>query len=216
MKKIISPIISLLVLSMCFSCDNGRKGLTEEQRDSLAKSMTDSLVQATIDSANASVNGAYDEEEIKRLSPFTRQKRDEFSDITWVFPKTAPYYNDQNGFYLYFQLNSDDRASNLRFRYQYTANDWLFIRQLKFLIDDKERFEYNPKEVKQDNGNGVIWEWIDESASLDAQWLYAIRNAKSVKIRIVGSQYHRDISLTKSQITDIDRMLSLYVAHGGL
>lgn len=69
-----------------------------------------------------------DSTRIKLLEKFFRIKSDEFSNNNkkWYKPKTSPIYTNANGIYLYFQTEIG-MPSNLRFRLQYFAEDWLFF-----------------------------------------------------------------------------------------
>lgn len=80
--------------------------------------------------------------------------------------KNEPKYRNQNGVYLYFQVDQNGKPENLRFCIQYEDDDWLFIRNMIFNIDG-ENITFIPNDMETDCGNGGrIWEWCDEPASL--------------------------------------------------
>lgn len=158
-----------------------------------------------------------DSTKIKELSPKFTFKKDEFDPkgLTWIEPKSSPKYSNQNGIYCYF-MRQDDTTSNFRLKIQYYASDWLFIEKIQFSIDDKA-YEYNPSKTERDHGGGYIWEWSDEKISYesDKNIIEALANAKSAKMKLIGSQYYKIKNITPAQITSIRESLELYKAMGG-
>jgi len=105
--------------------------------------------------------------------------------------------------------------SNLRFRIQYYAEDWLFFSKVQFSIDDKA-YEFVPQNIETDNGSGNIWEWFDEGVtSYEKELIYALANAKNAKMKFIGRQYYDIKTISQQQIIDIKRVLELYNALGG-
>jgi len=153
----------------------------------------------------------------KELKQYFRIRIDEFSTTgkTWYEPKSAPKYANKNGIYCYFQTENE-MPSNLRFRLQYYADDWLFFNKVQFSIDGKA-YDYIPSNTETDSGNGgYIWEWFDESVSeSDKELINALANAKSAKMKLIGRQYHDIRTVTQDQIKSIKRTLELYEAMGG-
>jgi hypothetical protein len=162
-------------------------------------------------------NAKIDSVKVKDLTKYFRQKRDEFSNDNkiWYEPISAPKYTNRNGLYCYFQT-INGMPSNLRLRFQYHAEDWLFFNKIQFAIDGKA-YEYIPNKTETDSGNGgKIWEWCDQSLSQsDRELIYALANAKSAKMKIIGRQYHQLKSITQEQIKSIKQTLDLYNALGG-
>jgi len=161
---------------------------------------------ATVDSVKA-----------KTLQKYFRVRKDEFSDTNkkWYEPENAPKYTNRNGIYCYFQTENEI-PSNLRFRVQYHAEEWLFFSRIQFSIDGKA-FEYIPSDVETDSGNGGhIWEWLDEPlTSSDKELIEDLENAKSAKMKLIGKQYHDIKTISTEQINSIKRTLEMYNAMGG-
>lgn len=156
---------------------------------------------------------------VKKLKSLFYEKRDEFDQDGgyWVEPKDRPKYLNQNGVYCYFYMNKNGKPSNMRFRFQYYADDWLFIRTLKIKIDDG-LLVYTPQKMDRDNSGGKIWEWFDEGKSqnpISSAAIFRIANAKTVKIRLEGQQYQKDITLTTKQINSFKNTIDYYRALGG-
>lgn len=189
--------------------------------DDKAKSDSDTLAPDSTEVVTGDVVGqsdvvTVDSAKIKELRPFFTEKKDEFKGITWVEPKARPKYANANGICTYFSLNSEGKPENLRFLIQYYADDWLFIYSYTFLIDGNTYTFSNP-DVERDN-NSMIWEWSDTGVAQSgevAQILYAIKNAKEVKIRFNGRQYHKDKVLTQKDIKAIQQPIEYFEALGG-
>lgn len=158
-----------------------------------------------------------DSVKVKELERFFVLKRDEFSNnnLIWYKPKTAPQYTNMNGIYCYFQTENGV-PSNLRFRFQYFADNWLFFSKIQFSIDSRA-YEFTPSETETDSGDGGhIWEWFDESLrDSDKELIYALSNAKSAKIKIIGKQYYDTKTISQTQIKSFKQTLELFEALGG-
>ena len=183
-------------------------------RDSIIKSLYDDIVASDkmkfdsmlFDMENARIKA-------EKLKSYFSFKKDEFGGQVWVEPKDAPKYVNVNGVYCYFML-VDGKPSNLRFKIQYRADDWLFIQSYKFLVDG-DTYDYVPNKVERDNDT-YIWEWSDNQVTtLSEPLLKSLSNAKTVKIRFVGRQYHKDKDITAKQIASIKRTLEYFYALGG-
>jgi len=197
-------------------------------KDSLIKSIRDNIYK-TVDLketfkknkekeiSDFKKNVKIDSVKIKELKPFFNTKKDEFdpSGKEWYEPKSAPKYTNENGIYLYFQVN-DGVPSNLRLRIQYHSDDWLFFKKVQFSLDGVA-YEYVPRDTQTDSGNGGrIWEWSDDSMNQsNTELLDALSNSKASKMKLVGRQYYDIKTLTKSQKRDLKRSLDLFKAMGG-
>jgi hypothetical protein len=202
MKKI------LFFLSIAFiSCN------TNNSKSAEVESNIDTMLVDTNATRTPKTETKKDKAKAKELAKFFRIKKDEFEGTQWNTPKSAPIYRNYPGIYCYF--SNSEVASNFRFVLQYSSDDWLFIRDAKFLVDG-DVFDYFPKEVKRDNGEGGIWEWWDESVSTnDITMLKKISESKSAKVKLKGEQYYDIITITKKQKLDIKRALEYYEALGG-
>ena len=156
-----------------------------------------------------------------KLKQYFTENTDEFSDVVWVKPKSAPQYVNRNGIYCYFARNKTDftspnsRAYNFRLVVQYYAEEWLFIRSMIFNIDG-ENYTFVPDNMKRDCGyGGKIWEWCDESTRFDTALIEKIANAKTVKVKFNGSDYYKVKTLTPEQILSIKRTYEDYKAYDG-
>ncbi len=215
MKKFILLLSAALLFAACYNgptqteIDKSRadaeQAMKEQARqDSLRKVRT--LELARQDSLNRVT--------VNRLKPLFNEKTDEFTERTWVTPKSAPKYKSTNSCYCYFQ-KSGGQATNLRFVFSYYADDWLFIRNLIFNVDGVN-YTVIPDDMETDCGyGGHIWEWFDESAKYHNTLIAAIANAKSVKVKCNGRQYYGVRTLTAAQIKSIKDTYEYYLALNG-
>lgn len=202
-KHIFESIVGLSFAFLFISCGDGKKN--EEPLTTENDTITKSIIDTT--------KVEKDEKVIKELSILFRKKTDEFKPESGTFyiPKSAPRYANENGVYLYFSL-IDDKAVNLRLKYQYFSDDWLFIQSAIFLVDGKS-FEVIPSSVETDSDT-EIWEWFDEPIENTPGLASALENAKSVKVKLIGRQYHDIKIMTPKQLKAIKNTLKLYKAWG--
>ena len=160
-------------------------------------------------------NSGKDSVLMAKLKPLFSFKGDEFdaNGTVWVTPKSAPKYVDVNSIYCYF-AQTGNSVSNFRIKIQYRADEWLFIRKYQFLIDGKP-FEFIPSKMERDNRD-YIWEWCDEAiGASDEELIKALANAKTVKVKFIGDQYHDIRKLSSKEIKGIKNTYDLYKAMGG-
>ena len=151
---------------------------------------------------------------IKELKQYFTEKKDEFSDVKRIEPKSRPKYTNQNGYCMYFSVNNGV-ASNPRFLIQYESDKWLFIKNMIFNIDG-ENITFTPEKMETDCGNGGrIWEWCDEYAGNLEPLIKKIAYAKSVKIKLVGKQYYNIKTMSQKQIQYFKYSYEYYKALGG-
>lgn len=232
MKKLLAIIcIGVFITAVIAWCSQGRRNEFLKELDSLnAVRVADSIDSVRmvifadslreVERVEDSIKNA---EIIEKYKPLFTEKKDEFSSDVWVAPKARPYYRNQNGVYCYFCKDRDTGdVCMFRFVFQYTASRWLFIEDLVFNIDD-EIYHITPK-IERDCGNGgQIWEWCDVwvhhsnaiENGVDDLFIKALSNAKSVKIKMDGSQYYDTRTLTSKQIYNIKAAYEYYKALGG-
>ena len=78
-------------------------------------------------------------------------------------------------------------------------------------IDFKTTIESEYDDFKRDNDGGRVFEWMDKKATDKIlQVMYDISMAKSVKLRVNGSNYYDERKLKKSEINAMKDILQLY------
>jgi hypothetical protein len=166
----------------------------------------------TIENEPIAAETTVDSAKIKELKGLFTNRKDEFSEnkTEWITPKAAPAYRNSNGIYCYFSEN------NLRFVYQFHSDDWLFIKEYKFLIDDKP-YSFKPDETKRDNDETGITEWFDIGvSSYDGSMaiVEALANAKTAKVKLVGDNYVEVKNISTKQLNSIKNTLAYFKARG--
>lgn len=203
-------------LGFSLTDDKGRDILSIpfHDRDSIIKSLYYDIVtpyKVKYDSMLADM--AKDRIKVDELKPFFNFDVDEFEKCTWVKPKDSPKSITENGIYCYFSL-VNGKACNLRFKIQYRADDWLFIRSYKILIDG-DSYDYNPNKIERDHCD-FIWEWSDAQVTPYSEMLLnSLKHSKAAKIRFVGRQYNQDRNITPKQLVSIKRTMDLFYSLGG-
>lgn len=217
---IIAIVIIALVLfiATCLNDMNDNSTNTATDSDSIdLPTDTNTTEGLTINNVNKSINK---DSIIDVMRSDFNFRKDEYNnaDCMWVEPKSAPKYRSSNRLYAYFALNNG-QAENLRIVLQYTAEDWLFIKNCQFNIDGWA-CEYIPSDMQTDNGivggESKIWEWCDDQlTAADYQTFLSIGNAKKVKMKLNGQQYYDSRNLTNSEIRSIRKTLEYYRKLGG-
>lgn len=198
LKWIIIGIVAIFILTLFIpGADEKEESVTELPAVENAVEKPDIL----IDSAK-----------INELKSLFNYKKDEFSEdqLEWITPKAAPVYRNENGIYCYFSKD------NLRFVFQYHSDDWLFIQEYKFLIDDKP-YSFSPKEVKRDNDETGITEWFDVQVRSDDKALEivkALATAKSAKVKLVGNNFVDVKTISPKQLKSIRNTYEYFKARG--
>ncbi len=154
-----------------------------------------------------------------RIANATKKMRVKYDDIkrmTWYYDKSTPQYTNYNSLHLYIGKEKYGQPY-LRFRIQYTADDWLFIESYVIKTDlNTYNIPTSYGEVETDNGSGDIWEWYD--VNMDKK-LYAITkdivNSKTVKLRCNGKQYYKDRVISEKEKKGLQNVLDTYEALGG-
>jgi hypothetical protein len=150
--------------------------------------------------------------EFKSALAQMRTEKDKFTGITWYRDKSSPRYINTNGFFLYLGTKKGYTPS-LRLKIQYYGSDWLFIEKYLFKVDGKT-YEIKPRygDVKKDN-DSKVWEWFDTSPNKgEIELLKSIVKSKKAIMRIEGSKYYKDVTISSTQKNALGRVLILYEA----
>ena len=97
----------------------------------------------------------------------------------------------------------------------YTADDWVFFKQITFAVDNERYTKYfNYFDVTRDNGGGDVWEYIDVDVSEGnyEEILGAIADSSETIIRFEGDDYYRDFTIGAGDKEAIRQMLTVYQA----
>lgn len=154
-----------------------------------------------------------------RLANATKKlktKYDDIRNITWYYDKSTPTYTNYNSFHLYMGKEKSG-IPWLRFRIQYTADDWLFIESYIIKTDNgSHTITTKYGEVEKDNDSGDIWEWYDVPLNNETYNIIKdVINSQTVKLRYNGKQYYKDRTITATERQGLKNILDAYEALGG-
>jgi hypothetical protein len=209
-----------LIFIIIVSCNNDKQVIDIKNKEPAEPTHK---ITSLVDTSSASETnlktpietGTVDSAKIRELLKQVSQKKDEYKSVVWVLPKNKPRYRSINGIYCYF-MKDGATVSNFRFVIQYYAEDWLFIKEYRFVIDNNP-YLFIPTKVDTDNGyGGYIWEWCDENiGNTEKELINALANAKNAKIKFEGSKYYNEKMITQTQLQNIRVIYELYKAMGG-
>ncbi len=206
---------SLFLLQGCGQSENNLR--LARQQDSLDKIEEDNRMQmfkkeTLLKESKKLENDSLRKELLSSASKKMRVKVDDMNEITWYFDKTSPQFVNYNGFFIYVGLGTD-RKPFLKLSIQYAADDWLFIDKYIIKVDEKlyTISENSYGEIKTDNGNGGIWEWLSRDVGeSELEIIKAVANGTNVKIRFEGKRYYKDKMITEEQKLALKNILSFY------
>lgn len=140
-----------------------------------------------------------------------RKEEDKVEGITWYESNSQPYYENY-GCYALPYIGEKGSSVWLRFRMNYTGDNWVFFEKVIFVVDgEKTTKYYDYYDVNRDNGYGDVWENVDISpSSSDIELLKKIANSTETTIRFQGDDYHYDFTVPSSQKQGIKDVLAAY------
>lgn len=141
-----------------------------------------------------------------------RVETDKFNGTKFYTDRSTPYYANYSKFYLYIG-KTEGGDPYLRFKVNYSDDDWLFVESASVNIDGDVRDLDVGSEWERDNGSGDIWEWVDVNAT--ETHLSIVRDvirSKSAVIRYFGSKYRDDRTITSAQKRALQNVLDAYEA----
>ncbi len=144
-----------------------------------------------------------------------RVVKDTFKGITWYHDKSTPKYRNANAFELYFGTQKGANTT-LRLVIQYYGKDWLFIEKYLFNVDGYT-YEIDPSygDVETDS-DSKVWEWFDTKPNTgEVALIKRIIKSKKAIMRLEGSQYYKDVTITSTQKKALGRVLTVYAGLGG-
>ena len=141
--------------------------------------------------------------------------KDQVKGISWYYDKSSPKYVNANGFYLYVG-NKKGYTPSLRLKIQYYGEDWLFIDKYFFNVDGKTwTIDPGYGDIKTDN-DSKVWEWFDTSPNKnEIQLIRAIIKSKKAIMRMEGTKYYKDVTISATQKSALRRVLVIYKGFGG-
>lgn len=194
LKTWIQVVIVLIVIGL-FGAAGGSGSSTSINSES----------STSVDNSNATKSDpiptkpAVSDAEFKAALAYMRIKTDSVKNTKYYRDKSSPQYVNQNGFDIYTG-GSIGGTPSLFLEIQYAGSDWLFIDSYFFNVDGVTT-EINPSygTIQRDN-NTDVWEWYNEPLTSDQlDLIQRIIKSKKAVVRLQGSQYYKDVTITASQ-----------------
>ena len=158
------------------------------------------------------------EQQANSLLSTMRVETDAVRGMSFYYPQAFPYYTDYWGadvrcFALPYLGRSGDDVW-LRLVCDYTADDWIFFKQITFAVDDERYYKtFNYFDVVRDNAYGDVWEYVDiEVGSSEEELLWAIANSTQTIVRFEGDDYYHDFTVSANDKQAIRDVLTVYDA----
>lgn len=142
-----------------------------------------------------------------------RTKTDRVENVTWYQHPREPQYTNTRTFALPY-IGKRDSSVWLRWKFNYTGDDWIFWTDLTFLVDgDTYSKHFSYYDVKRDNGYGDVWEVGDiEPSSSDIELLKKIAKSRETIIRFEGDDHYYDLTVSSADKKAIKEVLAAYEA----
>jgi hypothetical protein len=201
-KVISTGLIFLIAGSLLTSCGGSSESSSQASEDVAAADATPAPTQPAVTDA-----------EFKAALAKMKVIEDEVKGNKWYEDKTSYNYYWRNEFYVYTSAGSNP---TLFFNIRYFDEDWLFIESYFFNVDG-ETFSFTPEygEIQRDSDSNVT-EWYNEVATQEnIELVQKIMNSKKTVMRLEGSKYYKDVTITQAQKTAIKNVLTVYQGLGG-
>ena len=156
----------------------------------------------------------------KNLDPFYPENIEYFTQEIYI--KETNFFKLENSFAYFTIHHSQTKDSAIWFiSTTYNAENWIFVEELKFLIDGKIfniKSEPLPKHEASPYLSGFV---LEENLFLASNELIeALKNAKSVKVRLNGQHYFVDGDLPEKDIKYMswfyNEMISTEITSGSI
>lgn len=201
---LIGLFILLMIISIAFETSDENK-LTDENSNVIKKDSIQ-IVQEQKEKAIQDSLNVIKQNEIEKLLATFNKKTDDFTGTTFYRDKRAPNSNKNNFIFPY--LVYEQETYFLRMRFQYTANNWLFIQKVLIKTDDND---YTISGNFERDNHSEIWEWYDISPNIhQINMLRDIALSDVAKVRYEGRQYHKDRTITDKEKDIIKKTLEIF------
>lgn len=209
-RLLFPSIILLAVVLVYFFGQRSSNNMLDHVPSPLAASQNKS-----VDTTPVPVNLTH--AEVKKTLGSLVRVTDKIAGLTYYKPDSRPEYPASKLGVILGELPAPQKYA-LLMKIMYKGDDWLFINEIKFLVDG-QRFaiDLNSFDIKRDNDGDGVWEWVVLEVTAERYLqLIAIANSKSTEMRYVGRQSYIDRRLSRNEKQAIAKMLNAYEKLGGL
>lgn len=221
-------IIAFALICLLASCGESAKQ-RQEREAAEARLRTDSIAQVEAEKAKMeqhrldsiksaekrAIRLAADSTVRRELLPgFTEERNADGSGASLYMIKSAPRNHRNNTAYLSFRVDNGS-AREIFLNVGYFGNDWLNIKRALLLTDNDESFDLSIQDEVSRSVNSDVScsEWF--KSELYSGTLDKLMEAKSIKVKLVGEERDKIITLNSKQVADIQKTIKLYRAFGG-
>ena len=135
---------------------------------------------------------------------------DKIENHTW-YMDSGYLYQKGTGIWAYMG-RSKDSSIKLRYKFNYEAKDWLFVKSI-IIAADNERFEKKDVTFKRDSSYSGINEWYDVIVlDEDLKIIKVIINSKETTIRFEGDTSYDDYVVTDKEKKSLKNIVDAYEA----
>ena len=131
---------------------------------------------------------------------------------SFYYPSSFPeYINDRS--YALCYVGDSESSTWVRIVYDYVGTDWVFWKELIFLVDGNTYTRtINYFDIEHDNSGGQVWEYIDFTADEDDLKLFAaIAASDEAIVRFEGDGGKRyDLTVSQEDKDSIRDVLAVY------
>lgn len=171
---------------------------------------------AVLTEAEAAYTNALKDKAMSMLSSLVKSE-DKFQGCAFYFPSSWPgirssgdWYADKRCFILPY-LGVNDSYIWGRMVINYTEDDWVFWKKCTVLCDgERYTHTYSYFDIVRDNSRGRVWEYCDDD--MDIEMLRAIADSTEAIVRLEGSDYYFDFTISASDKNAIKTILEIYDA----
>ncbi|EGR1560409.1 hypothetical protein D6L41_02550 [Vibrio alginolyticus] len=135
---------------------------------------------------------------IKNKDPFYPNQMHYFSDVLHI--KRVEFGSPSLSF-MRFNYVKDNDISSWFISTTYSGKDWLFVEQIKFVVDNKVFTLKSLKNPKREVGYMGTTNVLEKNRFMTPEELMsALSKASSITVRLVGKHYYQEHVLTPTEI----------------
>lgn len=208
-KSVTALLSFLLAITMVVGCSSATDSASSTAGDTSATEPNEEVVTTEPTPTEPAVSEA----EFKAAMAKMKVIKDDVKGYKWYQDKSSYNYYWRNEFYIYTSKGPDP---TLFLNIRYFDEDWLFIDSFFFNVDG-ETFSLTPSygEIQRDSDTNVT-EWYNEVATPEnIELVQKIMNSKKTIMRLEGSKYYKDVTISKAQKDAIRNVLIVYQGMGG-
>jgi hypothetical protein len=214
-KIFFSGFSSLLIVSILTGCSGGADSASSTNNDTISVETSPTQVEESLEPTPTptETKPAVSDAEFKAALAKMKVIKDDVKGYKWYEDKSSYNYYWRNEFYIYTSGGSNP---TLFLNIRYYDEDWLFIKSYFFNVDG-ETFSFTPSygEIQTDS-DSTVTEWYNEVATPEnIELVQKIANSKKTVMRLEGTKYYKDVTITKAQKTAIKNVLTVYQGLGG-